>query len=101
MIGNRVFICGMVLTSLSAITAAKADDWMLRRQSPSLVCHVQLKTAAPLGSDFKGPFDSRKKACQSGADNYDKEMSDTTKCWGYGGGTISGCANDGITLPPT
>lgn len=80
---------------------ANAADWMLRVQTTSRVCHVQLKTAAPLGEDFKGPFASRKEACQEAANQYDDSASDPSKCWTYGGGTVSGCRADGITLPPT
>ena len=60
------------------------------------VCHVQLKTAAPLGEDFKGPFPSRKTACQEANDD---SASDQQKCWTYGGGTVSGYAKDGVILP--
>lgn len=80
---------------------AAADDWMLRVEvSASRVCHVQLKTAAPLGADFKGPFPSRKAACQEAANQYDADISDPNKCWTYGGGTVDGCKNEEIKLPP-
>jgi hypothetical protein len=83
-----------------ACVNASAADWMLRVQTMGRICHVQLKTASPLGEDFKGPFSSRKAACQEGANQYDESLSDTSKCWEYGGGTVSGCKTDGITLPP-
>jgi hypothetical protein len=79
---------------------ARADDWMVRVQTTSRVCHVQLKTAAPLGADFKGPLPSRKAACQEAANQYDDSASDQQKCWTYGDGTINGCGADGVTLPP-
>jgi hypothetical protein len=69
---------------------AKADDWMLRVQTMGRVCHVQLKTAAPLGEDFKGPFPSRKAACQEAANQHDSSLSDQSKCWTYGSGTVTG-----------
>lgn len=81
------------------VNPAAADDWMLRVETSSRVCHVQLKTAAPLGDDFKGPFSSRKAACQEALNQYDDAASDQGKCWTYGGGTISGCKSDGINLP--
>lgn len=80
---------------------AYAEDWMVRRQGASQICHVQKKTASPLGQDFKGPFGSRKDACTSAAENYDDSKSKADKCWEFGGGTIDGCATEGVKLPPT
>jgi hypothetical protein len=76
-----------------------AADWMLRVVTTSRVCHVQPKTATPLGQDMKGPFSSRKDACQEALNQYDDSSSDQSKCWLYGPGTISGCQSDGVILP--
>jgi hypothetical protein len=76
-----------------------AADWMLRVQTSSRTCHVQLKTAAPLGTDMSGPFSSRKEACQAASDAFDSSFTDPTKCWTYGGGTVDGCEQDGVHLP--
>jgi hypothetical protein len=83
-----------------ATLPAKADDWMFRVQTMGRICHVQIKTASPLGEDFKGPFPSRKLACQEAANQYNSTLSDQSKCWIYGSGTVTGCKKDGITLPP-
>lgn len=85
---------------LITINQASATDWMVRVQTMSRVCHVQLKTAAPLGEDFRGPFSSRREACREAAVHYDEMLSDPSKCWTYGGGTVTGCKRDGVTLPP-
>jgi hypothetical protein len=91
----------MIATVLLAVPSyAQAADWMLRVTTTSRTCHVQLKTASPLGEDFKGPFPSRKAACQEAVNQYDDSASDQQKCWTYGGGTVSGCRAEGITLPP-
>ena len=86
---------------LSTTAFAQADDWMLRVELSGRVCHVQLKTASKLGEDFKGPFASRKAACVEAGKQYDPDLSDKSKCWTYGGGTVSGCKTDGVTLPPS
>lgn len=89
----------VICTASSLASSANAADWMLRVETSSRVCHVQLKTAAPLGVDFRGPFPSRKAACQEALNQYDSSTSDQGKCWAYGNGTISGCKNDGVVLP--
>jgi hypothetical protein len=90
----------LAIAAAIAPSHAHADDWMLRVETSSRVCHVQLKTASPLGADLKGHFSSRKRACQEAINQYDDSGSDQKRCWRYGGGTISGCKSDGITLPP-
>ena len=79
--------------------SASASEWMVRVQTSSRICHVQLKTASPLGTDIGGPFSSRKEACQGAADTYNSSMSDQSKCWSYGGGTVDACKRDGVDLP--
>jgi len=81
--------------------SASADEWMLRVETSNRACHVQLKTASPLGQDFKGPFTSRKAACAEASNQYDSTLSDQAKCWTYGQGTVDGCKKDGVSLPPT
>jgi hypothetical protein len=90
-----------ILVGIGVVIGARysvAADWMLRVEDSGRVCHVQLKTASRIGDDFKGPFSSRKAACQEAATQYDD--SDRSKCWTYGGGTVTGCRNEGVTLPP-
>jgi hypothetical protein len=91
-----IFVAASVFSTSYAIAA----DWMLRVETSSRVCHVQLKTASPLGQDFKGPFSSRKTACGEAANQYDSTLSDQSKCWTYGNGTVDGCKQDGVVLPP-
>lgn len=91
---SRCLICLIVAMSASA---ANADDWMLRVQGLARVCHVQLKTASPLGSDLKGPFPTRKATCVEAKNQYDPGSSDQTKCWSYG--TVAACKADGVDLP--
>lgn len=69
-----------VLMSLATPSIASAADWMLRVESSGRVCHVQLKTASPLGEDFKGPFSSRKDACTEASNQYDSSLSDNGRC---------------------
>jgi hypothetical protein len=78
----------------------QAADWMVRREPSSGACHVQLRTAAPLGADLSGPFPSRRSACLDAANRYEAATTDPQKCGTYGGGTVSGCNLDGVTLPP-
>lgn len=86
--------------SFLSIVPAYADEWMLRVETSGRVCHVQKRTASPLGEDFKGPFATRKATCTEAKDQYDDSTTDTGKCWTYGRGTVTGCKLDGITLPP-
>jgi len=81
-------------------TNALADDWVVRVQSSSRACSVQLKTSATTEKPFKGPFDSRKKACIEAANQYDDTMTDQKKCWTYLKGTVDDCKKDDIALPP-
>jgi hypothetical protein len=92
-------VVASIALSISSICVAFADDWMLRVQTTSRVCHVQLKTAAPLGQDLKGPFASRKAACNEANNQYDDTLSDQSKCWTFGQGTRDGCKSDGVVLP--
>lgn len=78
---------------------ASAADWMVRVQTTSRVCHIQVKTAAPLGVDLLGPFSTRKAACDAAAKAFDSTATDQSKCSAYGGGTEKGCKVDGVTLP--
>jgi hypothetical protein len=89
------------LFSLMFLSEAQAEDWMVRRETSSGVCHVQSKTASPLGPDLSGPFESRKAACQDAANLYEAASGDPQKCSSYGGGTVTGCLIDGIGLPPS
>lgn len=76
-----------------------ADQWMVRRESSSGTCHVQIKTASPLGADLAGPFDTRKDACLKAKDLYDPGATESGKCFTYGQGTIDGCKKEAVPLP--
>lgn len=78
-----------------------ADQWMVRRESSSGVCHVQIKTASPLGADLAGPFDTRKDACLKAKDLYDPNATDSSRCFTYGQGSIDGCKKEAVPLPGT
>jgi len=78
-----------------------ADQWMVRRESSSGACHVQVKTASPLGADLAGPFDARKDACLKSKDLFDPDATDPSKCFTYGQGTVDGCKKEGVILPGT
>jgi hypothetical protein len=101
MIRLSTLFVGFLIIAIEIVTidAAFADDWMLRVETSGRTCHVQLKTASPLGADFKGPFPSRPLACAEARNQYDSASTDSTKCWAYGSGTIDGCKKDGVTLP--
>jgi hypothetical protein len=91
-------LAAIFVTSM-LVTKAAAEDWMLRVVTTSRSCNVQSKTAAPIGADFKGPFSSRKLACQEAKNQYDNEKANPAKCWAYGGGTVSACRADSVSLP--
>lgn len=76
-----------------------ADQWMVRRETSSGTCHVQIKTASPLGADLAGPFDTRKDACIKAKDLFDPDATDPNKCFTYGQGTIDGCKKEAVVLP--
>ena len=94
-----VFAGSLIVIVAAGSGAAIAEDWMIRVVTTSRTCNVQLKTAASLGADFKGPFKTRKDACQEAKNQYDKDLSNTAKCWTYGNGTVEGCKGDGVILP--
>ena len=91
-------LVGVLVTVPFLANRAMADDWMLRVETSSRVCHVQLATASRLGADLSGPFSSRRDACVDAQNKYDSSLSDTSKCWDYGRGTVSWCSEDGVTL---
>lgn len=75
-----------------------ADEWMIRRQTTSGICHIQLKTASPLGSDLAGPFSTKKDACKKAAELYEAASTDPQKCSGFGGGSVSACSKEGVKI---
>ena len=89
--------CSIVMLEIPAI--AHSEDWVVRKENSNAICHVQKKTAAPLGSDYHGPFPTRQAACQDAKSSYDDTLTDKSKCMGYGGGTVDGCKIDGVSLP--
>jgi len=95
-----MIILTICLVNTSGVSpSSAAEEWMVRRATMSGICHVQLKTASPLGSDLSGPFASRKAACESAKSLYDTSGTDSTKCSGYGQGTVDGCKKDSVVLP--
>src|SRR5688572_25321574 len=78
---------------------AYAAEWMVRRQTTSGICHVQLRTAAPIGVDLTGPHASEQQACSSAKTLYDGSELAQKKCSGYGKGTVNACARAGVKLP--
>ena len=76
-----------------------SEEWMVRRQSTSGICHVQLRTASPLGADIAGPFGSQREACKRASDLFDDTGTDQGRCSGYGNGSVSLCSNEGVKLP--
>ena len=85
--------------TLLAAGTARADDWVLRADTSSRACRIELKTAAPIGVQSGDTFSSRKDACDAALKAYDSSMSDTNKCWTYTRGTVDACSSDGVTLP--
>jgi hypothetical protein len=86
----------MVLLTLNA---ARADDWVLRADTSSRACRIQLATAAPIGDQIGSNYSSRVDACNGALGQYDSSMSDTTKCWAYVRQTVDWCSDDGVNLP--
>jgi hypothetical protein len=84
-------------TAPQSKAGSKEKDWALRRQD-SGVCHVQLRTASPLGSTL-GLYDTRKEACKDALDRYEAATTSDDKCGTYGGGTVDACKKEGIDLP--
>ena len=85
---------------LIAGATARADDWVLRRETSSNACRVELAAASPLGViQLAGPFPSRSDACNAALNQYDSSMSDPSKCWSYVYQTINWCMGEGVALP--
>jgi hypothetical protein len=88
------------LLALLIAGAARAEDWVLRRDTSSSACRVELAAAPPLGViQIAGPFPSRGDACNAALDQYDSSMSDPSKCWSYVYQTINWCMGEGVNLP--
>jgi hypothetical protein len=81
------------------VALAQQVKWELRRQTTSSVCHVQRSDSLPKLGELMSTHDTRKAACQQAKLQFDSSMSDQSKCWSYGGGTKTGCKNDGVDLP--
>jgi hypothetical protein len=95
---SRKVAATLFIVALSTPLLA-ADQWMIRRESSGGTCHVQKKTASPLGADLSGPFDTRRDACVKAKDLYDPDSTDPNKCFAYGQGTIDGCKKEAVPLP--
>jgi hypothetical protein len=95
---SRISVAILIVPFL--LDAALADDWMVRRQTTSGVCHVQTTTVRPtLGNDLAGPYKNRKDACTKAKDLYDSSATDSKKCASYGGGTVEACSKENVSLP--
>ncbi len=80
---------------------AFSEQWVLNKTSTGGSCTVQTVTSRPqVGGLISGPFENRKDACRDAASKYDSSSSDQGMCWTYGNRTVTGCAKDGVTLPP-
>jgi hypothetical protein len=90
---------GALLVGFLVVGAARADDWVLRADTSSRACRIELTTAAAIGVQLDGPFSSRADACKSALSHHDSSMSDTSKCWSYVQQTVEWCLKDGVTLP--
>ena len=88
------------LSGLLIAGTARADDWVLRRDTSSNACRVEMATAPPIGViQIAGPFSSRGAACNAALDQYDNSMSDPSKCWSYVFQTVNLCEFEGVNLP--
>ena len=87
--------CALLLISAGY---ARAEDWMVRRETSSGVCHVQRQTAASLGKDLSGPFSSRKAACEDAKKRFEAATTDREKCGAYGNGTVTDCKSEDVAL---
>lgn len=88
-----------LFAALCIAGTARADDWVLRADTSSRACRIQLATAAPIGLQLAGPFSSRGDACNAALKYYDSSMSDTSKCWAYVVQTVDWCSQEGVNLP--
>ncbi|HEY1796788.1 MAG TPA: hypothetical protein VGG57_11790 [Stellaceae bacterium] len=90
---------GVLFAALFTIGTARADDWVLRVDTSSRACRIELATAAAIGLQLAGPFSSRADACNAASKYYDSSMSDTSKCWAYVSQTVDWCSKEGVNLP--
>jgi hypothetical protein len=97
--GGVLYNARVLLPESSEVLRMAVKTWTVRVQGMGRICHVQDTTASPIGNDLSGPHGSRKVACEAAAALHDASFSDQSKCWGYGGGSVTGCAADGVTLP--
>jgi hypothetical protein len=95
------FLCGFgsLVAALLVGGTARADDWVLRVDTSSRACRIELATAAAIGLQLAGPLSSRADACNAALKYYDSGMSDTSKCWSYVYGTVDACSKEGVNLP--
>jgi hypothetical protein len=91
---------GVTVLGHASFMSAAAEKWEFRKQTGSNNCVVQLSTSLPKLGNLISEHETRKAACEAARDRYDKASEDTSKCWVYGPGTITGCAAEGIKLPP-
>ena len=79
---------------------AVADNWLIARSTSSGSCNVQLETSRPiLGVPLAGRYLARKEACQHARDLKSSDATDSTTCFDYTAGTVTGCLADGVELP--
>ena len=96
-------MCGAAVLSASLLAlthAAHAENYELRKEPSTSVCHVQSETSRPKLGDLLKTHPTRKAACEDAASRYDKDASDQSKCWTYGAGTVAACNDDDVKLPP-
>jgi len=95
----KIFVIAISILVPTAATLADGKPWVLRKVTTSNTCNVQKSTASPIG-DLVSDYDTRKDACVDAAARYDSNLSDSSKCWTYGGGTVDACKAEGVPLPP-
>jgi hypothetical protein len=89
---------GMGFYTAKISMAAEVKPWMITKVTTSNTCHVLLSTASPIGV-VVSRHDSRKEACAEALALYDDTLTDKSKCFTYGKGTVDSCEKEGVKLP--
>lgn len=102
---NLIVMAMALMPMLSACGGSEGEDQLtnadlvVRRQTMGGVCHVQKRTASPIGPQLSGPHATLVAACNSAKDLYDSSFEQANRCWSYGGGTVRDCKTAGVDLP--
>jgi hypothetical protein len=68
-------------SKVSDVQCTGQSTWCIRRETSGRICHLQLTTAAPIGTDYLGPFDKKSDAIDAMCAAYDSTLTDPSKCW--------------------